>query len=78
MRCSTLISIWGDGFIQAKLEGPYRNRSLFEDIAKQMDETERRGTWLQCQCKAKSLNELSSAGSHDIDCETVGELTSCR
>ena len=37
VRCSTLISIWGDGFIQAKLEGPYRNRSLFEDIAKQMN-----------------------------------------
>ena len=44
-----LISIWGDTSIQAKLEGSYRNRSVFEKIAHEMEERGHRRTWLQCQ-----------------------------
>uniref|UniRef100_A0AAZ1XJ28 C2H2-type domain-containing protein n=1 Tax=Oreochromis aureus TaxID=47969 RepID=A0AAZ1XJ28_OREAU len=50
-----LISIWGDNSIQAKLEGSYRNRAVFECIAKEMIERGHRRTWLQCQRKIKSL-----------------------
>ncbi|CAI5685798.1 unnamed protein product [Oreochromis niloticus] len=50
-----LISIWGDNSIQAKLEGLYRNRAVFECIAKEMIERGHRRTWLQCQRKIKSL-----------------------
>uniref|UniRef100_A0A3P9CCL3 Myb/SANT-like DNA-binding domain-containing protein n=1 Tax=Maylandia zebra TaxID=106582 RepID=A0A3P9CCL3_9CICH len=50
-----LISIWGDNSIQAKLEGSYRNRAVFECIAKEMIGRGHRRTWLQCQRKVKSL-----------------------
>ena len=30
------INIWGDSSIQAKLEGSYRNRAVFENISKEM------------------------------------------
>ena len=44
-----LISIWEDTLIQAKLEGSYRNRTVFERIAHEMEERGHRRTWLQCQ-----------------------------
>uniref|UniRef100_A0A3P9KWZ3 Myb/SANT-like DNA-binding domain-containing protein n=1 Tax=Oryzias latipes TaxID=8090 RepID=A0A3P9KWZ3_ORYLA len=50
-----LISIWGDRSIQAKLEGSYRNRAVFEEIAREINERGYRRSWLQCQRKIKSL-----------------------
>ena len=50
-----LISIWGDASIRAKLEGSYRNHSIFEKIANEMEEQELKRMWLQCQRKVKSL-----------------------
>lgn len=50
-----LISIWGDASVQAKLEGSYRNRSVFDSISREMSERGHRRTWLQRQRKVKSL-----------------------
>uniref|UniRef100_A0A3P9INA1 Myb/SANT-like DNA-binding domain-containing protein n=1 Tax=Oryzias latipes TaxID=8090 RepID=A0A3P9INA1_ORYLA len=50
-----LINIWGDRSIQAKLEGPYRNKAVFEEIATEMNERGYRRSRLQCQRKIKSL-----------------------
>lgn len=50
-----LISISGDSSTQAKLEGSYRNRAVFENIATEMTERGHRRTWQQCQRKIKSL-----------------------
>nr|XP_055062902.1 myb/SANT-like DNA-binding domain-containing protein 2 [Misgurnus anguillicaudatus] len=50
-----LINIWGDSSIQAKLEGSYRNRAVYENISRKMTECGYRRSWLQCQRKIKSI-----------------------
>nr|XP_055023087.1 myb/SANT-like DNA-binding domain-containing protein 7 [Misgurnus anguillicaudatus] len=50
-----LINIWGDSSIQAKLEGSYRNRAVYENISREMAERGYRRSWLQYQRKIKSL-----------------------
>uniref|UniRef100_A0A8C1LBT1 Myb/SANT-like DNA-binding domain-containing protein n=1 Tax=Cyprinus carpio TaxID=7962 RepID=A0A8C1LBT1_CYPCA len=77
-----LINIWGDSSIQAKLEGSYRNRAVYENISSEMAEHGYRRSWLQCQRKIKSLrakykevkdwNKLS--GRQRITCPFYEEL----
>lgn len=50
-----LITLWGDGSVQAKLEGMYRNKSIYESILRSLRERGFRRTWVQCQRKIKSL-----------------------
>ena len=57
------LSIWGDTAIQAKLGGSYRNRGVYEMIAKALAERGYKRTWLQCQRKAKSLHTWLSFSS---------------
>ncbi|XP_060781303.1 uncharacterized protein LOC132889127 [Neoarius graeffei] len=51
-----LLNIWGDKAMQAKLEGSYRNRAVFETIAKALADRGYTRSWLQCQRKVKSLH----------------------
>uniref|UniRef100_A0A3P9JXN6 Myb/SANT-like DNA-binding domain-containing protein n=1 Tax=Oryzias latipes TaxID=8090 RepID=A0A3P9JXN6_ORYLA len=50
-----LINIWGDSSIQAKIQGYYHNRAVFEKISSEMAQRGYRRSWLQCQRKIKSL-----------------------
>ena len=43
-----LINLWGDGSVQAKLEGMYRNKSIYESLSRSLRERGFRRTWLQC------------------------------
>ncbi|XP_069012635.1 uncharacterized protein [Embiotoca jacksoni] len=52
-RC--LIAIWADESIQRKLEDTYRNRTIYEQISRQMDAHGYSRSWLQCQRKIKHL-----------------------
>lgn len=78
-----LISIWGDTSIQAKLEGSYRNRSVFENIAHKMGERGHTRTWLQCQRKVKSLkgkfkeaNDCNNRSGHGrVTCPFYNEIS---
>ncbi|XP_021168890.2 uncharacterized protein LOC110367413 isoform X2 [Fundulus heteroclitus] len=50
-----LIHIWRDSSNQAKLEGSYRKRGIFENIFREMAERAYKHSWIQCQRKIKSL-----------------------
>ncbi|XP_056116089.1 uncharacterized protein LOC130091953 [Rhinichthys klamathensis goyatoka] len=70
-----LINIWGDTSIQAKLEGSYRNRSVFEKIAHEMEERGHRRTWLQCQRKVKSLKSKFKEANDSNNRSGRGRIT---
>uniref|UniRef100_A0A3B3IG73 Myb/SANT-like DNA-binding domain-containing protein n=1 Tax=Oryzias latipes TaxID=8090 RepID=A0A3B3IG73_ORYLA len=58
---SCLLSLWGDETVQAKLQGCYRNKSLYEDISRDMGKHGFKRSWLQCQRKIKSLKSKSKS-----------------
>lgn len=53
-----LIALWSDSAVQAQLDCSYRNRRIYEDISKQMEEHGWKRSWLQCQRKVKRLKVL--------------------
>ena len=50
-----LIELWGDGAIQAMLEGSRRNKDVFLRISRSMGEAGYEKTGDQCSCKIKKL-----------------------
>uniref|UniRef100_A0A3P9JJV0 Myb/SANT-like DNA-binding domain-containing protein n=1 Tax=Oryzias latipes TaxID=8090 RepID=A0A3P9JJV0_ORYLA len=63
---SCLLSLWGDETVQAKLQGCYRNKSLYEDISRDMGRHGFKRSWLQCQRKIKSLkSKYKSVKDHN-------------
>lgn len=50
-----LIRIWGDGKIQDELDGAKRNKTIFVDISKRMQELGYNHNWQQCRAKTKNL-----------------------
>ncbi|KAG7501141.1 hypothetical protein JOB18_040782 [Solea senegalensis] len=52
-RC--LLALWSDKSVQVKLDMSYRNRAIYEEIAKSMADIGYKRTWLQCQRKIKHL-----------------------
>ncbi|XP_078582788.1 uncharacterized protein LOC144865722 isoform X2 [Branchiostoma floridae x Branchiostoma japonicum] len=51
----TLISLWAEPSVQKELKNAYRNRYVFEMIARQMCQAGWQRTWKQCQRKIKEL-----------------------
>ena len=51
-----LISIWGQEEVQQKLQECKKNKSIYEEIAKQMKEAGCERTFQQCRDKIKKLN----------------------
>ena len=55
---SALISIWGEAGIQQQLDGAKWNRSIFERIAKELQEAGfRTRDWKQCKAKLKNIKQ---------------------
>ena len=52
-----LIKIWGEENIQDELDGAVRNRSVFNNISKQMNEQGYSRDWEQCKTKIKNLKK---------------------
>ena len=52
---SALITIWGDEYIQEQLDGATRIRTIFETIAKRLQESGYNRDWQQCRAKLKNL-----------------------
>ena len=52
-----LIKIWGEENIQDELDGAVRNRAVFSNIAKQLNDLGYRRTWEQCKTKIKNLKK---------------------
>ena len=50
-----LIRIWGDGKIQDELDGAKRNKTIFVDISKRVQELGYNRNWQQCRAKIKNL-----------------------
>uniref|UniRef100_A0A8C7Y6B5 Myb/SANT-like DNA-binding domain-containing protein n=1 Tax=Oryzias sinensis TaxID=183150 RepID=A0A8C7Y6B5_9TELE len=58
--------LWGDETVQAKLQGCYQNKSLYEDISRDMGKHGFKRSWLQCQGKIKSLkSKYKSVKDHN-------------
>ena len=53
--CEALIEWWGDGAIQAMLEGSRRNKDVFLRISQSMGKAGYEKTGDQCSCKIKKL-----------------------
>lgn len=75
-RC--LIGIWSKEPIQPMLEDSYRNRSIFEEISKQMGEKGYRCSWKQCQRRIKHLKLIyrmtKNSGRDKVTCPFYNEL----
>ncbi|XP_019639725.1 PREDICTED: zinc finger and SCAN domain-containing protein 29-like [Branchiostoma belcheri] len=77
-----LISIWGAGEIQRKLDGMHRNIEVFEEIAKAMVERGFNRTAAQCRSKTKALKQKyrttrdhnSRSGRDRITCPFYNEM----
>ncbi|XP_041647614.1 myb/SANT-like DNA-binding domain-containing protein 2 [Cheilinus undulatus] len=53
-----LISLWSEGTIQEKLKDTYRNRSIYEEISRDMVNNGFERSWKQCQRKIKHLKSM--------------------
>lgn len=79
-RC--FISIWSEESVQRKLDDAYRNRAIYEEISKRMEENCYSRTWKQCQRKIKHLKTLfrkakgckNKSGRDRINCPFYEEL----
>ena len=61
-----LIHLWGDDKIQQELDGASRNKPIFDEIAKKMDEKGYKRDWKQCRAKIKNLKgEYRSVKDHN-------------
>ena len=52
---SALINIWGDGIVQAQLEGCKRNKLVYEKVSESMKKAGFERSAVQCREKAKKL-----------------------
>uniref|UniRef100_A0A3Q3IDP8 Myb/SANT-like DNA-binding domain-containing protein n=1 Tax=Monopterus albus TaxID=43700 RepID=A0A3Q3IDP8_MONAL len=76
------LSTWGENAMQAKLEGSYRNRAVFESVSKEMAERGHSRTWIQCQREVKNLRakfketkDLNKRSGHGrVTCPFYDEL----
>ena len=50
-----LLTIWGDSKIQEELDGAVRNKVVFVNIAKQLQDHGYERDWKQCRAKIKNL-----------------------
>lgn len=52
---SVLVGVWGGESVQRQLDSVARNRSVFENIAKEMKNLGYDRSWQQCKTKIKNL-----------------------
>ena len=52
-----LISLWGQADVQSQLDGVTRNRRIYEQIARDLDDLGWERTWEQCRTKMKNLTQ---------------------
>lgn len=52
-----LVSVWGQANVQSQLDGVARNRTVFEQIAKELAKLGYEKTWQQCRTKIKNLTQ---------------------
>ena len=50
-----LISIWGSGEVQEKLDGVIRNRNVYETISQELSKVSINRNWKQCRDRIKNL-----------------------
>ena len=53
-----LLSIWREASIQNELDGAVRNKSVFEKIAKRLQDAGFEKDWVQCRAKVKNLKAI--------------------
>ena len=51
----SLLRIWGDADVQSKLDGVVRNRTIYKQIARELEALGYERTWQQCRMKIKHL-----------------------
>lgn len=76
----TLFELWSDPFIQKELKHLYRNKTVYEHIARLLNTAGIRRTWVQCKEKIKKLKKefyrvQRICGDLDPD---AGPVTGCR
>ena len=49
----SLLGIWGDADVQSKLDGVVRNRTIYEQIVRELEALGYERTWQQCRTKIK-------------------------
>ena len=52
-----LIAIWGEANVQEELDGAVRNRVVFQDISKKLQDQGYNREWEQCKTKLKNLKK---------------------
>ena len=50
-----LINLWAEEAVQRELEGAKRNKSVYETLARRMEDLGYYHTWSQCRVKIKNL-----------------------
>ena len=53
----TLISVWGEENVQQQLDGAVRNKTVYEQVAKKMNNYGYKRDWVQCRNKIKNLKK---------------------
>ena len=51
-----LIAIWGEANVQEELDGAVRNKVVYEDISRKLQEQGYNREWEQCKTKIKNRN----------------------
>ena len=52
-----LIAIWGEANVQEELDGAVRNKVVYQDISKKLQEQGYNRDWEQCKTKLKNLKK---------------------
>ncbi len=52
-----LIAVWGESNVQEELDGAVRNKVVFQDIAKKLQEQGYNRDWVQYRTKIKNLKK---------------------
>ncbi len=55
-----LIAVWGESNVQEELDGAVRNKVVFQEIAKKLQEQGYNRDWVQCRTKKKNLKKGQS------------------
>ena len=53
----TLISVWGEENVQQQLDGAVRNKTVYEQVAKKMNNYGYKRDWVQCRNKIKNFKK---------------------
>ena len=66
-----LLTIWRDSKILEELDGAVRNKVVFEQIAKKLQEQGHECDWKQCQAKVKKNLKTKYRDKRNLNCFKV-------